>query len=248
MQTWKNKSDDYRTTISELQRQIAEIEQELHGWKKDAGIVLWNEMQGILFDANKEGWYISEDGARRRAIAKPVYQKRLQEKEKLEDHLVELRRPLAEAGFQMRKAREAFERTEKEALVQIITDAIAFLNSEKADEAREWAKDVSKQHWQRLREIDIPISPTVPLSIEYIQKQCDTNWRHEPGQSKGERGICCGVCWKEAPQAVCCKKCGTVVCGTCAEGLVLLQQYEEWLGDETERLFGASNGPGTVGN
>ena len=57
MQAWKVKSDEYCTIIVELQRQISDIERELHVWKEKTDIVGWNEMQGILSDANKEGWY-----------------------------------------------------------------------------------------------------------------------------------------------------------------------------------------------
>jgi hypothetical protein len=51
----------------------------------------------------------------------------------------------------MKKGREAFEKTEKEALLQVITQATAFMNNENASGAREWAIDLSKQEWQRLR-------------------------------------------------------------------------------------------------
>jgi len=97
-------------------------------------------------------------------------------------------------------------------------------------------------------EANIPVSHNIPISIEYILKQCDTNWGHEAGRFKGESGIWCGACAKEAQQTVYCKKCGILVCKICAESLALLQRYDEWLDEETERLFGAAfNVPGTSG-
>jgi hypothetical protein len=42
-----------------------------------------------------------------------LYKEDLQEKDRLEEHLVELRKPLQEALFGMKNAREVFERTVK---------------------------------------------------------------------------------------------------------------------------------------
>jgi hypothetical protein len=62
-------------------------------------------MQKILFESNTKSLPMREDDARRLSMSKRLYKKYLQEKNKLKDPLVELRKSLREALFEMKNAR-----------------------------------------------------------------------------------------------------------------------------------------------